>query len=116
MEIKILVDDIQKKIEECNERIEFFTFHSCFRLKELECVKKLAYFEISKEIEKHSNDKELPEILQLKSYVTHGDYKCLLEKGFISLAEEKYVAKSVYFEIINCLHSSAKVQERVNEE
>ena len=44
--------------------------------------------------------KELEETLQQKSYAEHGDYKGLLEKGFVRLAEEKYVAKSVYFEII----------------
>ena len=89
-----------EKVAECNEKIDLYTFHRCFRLKELECVKKQACDEVFKAIEKASNVKELEETLQQKSYAEHGDYKGLLEKGFVRLAEEKYVAKSVYFEII----------------
>lgn len=100
MEIKILTDMLYEKVEECNDKIDHYTFHRCFRLKDLECVKKQACAEVLKAIEKASNAKELEETLQRKSYAEHGDYKGLLEKGFIRLAEEKYVAKCVYFEII----------------
>ena len=62
------------------------------------------YSEILRAIEKVSNVKELEETLHQKSYEEHGDYKGLLEQGFIRLAEEKYVAKSVYFEIVAKLH------------
>lgn len=103
MKIKILTDEIYGKIDECNDRISHYTFHRCFRLKDLECVKKQAYSEILEVIEKSSNAKELKERLQKKSYEEHGDYKGLLEKGFVRLAEEKYVASSVYFEVIENL-------------
>lgn len=103
MEIKTLTDKIYQRIEECNEKIEHYTFHRCFRLKDLECVKKQAYSEILRAIEKASNAKELEETLQNKSYLEHGDYKGLLEEGFVRLAEEKYVASSVYFEFIQNL-------------
>ena len=103
MKIKLLLDKIDQRIEECNKKIEFFDFHSCFRLKDLECVKKQAYFEILDAIEKASNAEELKETLQNKSYAEHGDYKGLLQEGFVSLAEEKYVASSVYFEFIRNL-------------
>ncbi|MBQ7373040.1 MAG: hypothetical protein IJW64_00520 [Clostridia bacterium] len=104
MKIKILTDEIYQRIEECNDRISHYTFHRCFRLKDLECVKKQAYSEILRAIEKASNAKELEETLKNKSYLEHGDYKGLLEKGFVRLAEEKYVASSVYFEFIHNLH------------
>ena len=100
MEIKILTDEIYGKIEECNDRISHYTFHRCFILKDLECVKKQAYSEILEAIEKSSNAKELKERLQKKSYEEYGDHKGLLEKGFVRLAEDKYVADCVYFEII----------------
>ena len=100
MKIKILSDKIQQKIEECNKKIEHYTFHRCFRLKDLECVKKQAYSEILDLTEKSSNAKELEVRLKNKSYLEHGDYKGLLEEGFVRLAEEKYVAKSVYFEFL----------------
>lgn len=100
MEIKLLEDKIQQKIEECNDKIDLFTFHRCFRLKDLECAKKQAYFEILDLTEKSSNAKELEDRLKNKSYLEHGDYKGLLEEGLVRLAEEKYVAKSVYFEFL----------------
>ena len=100
MKIKLLEDKIYEKIADCNERIETFAFHNCYGLKDLECIKKQAYSEILRAIEKSSNVKELEELLQNKSYAEHGDYKGLLEEGFVRLAEEKYVAKSVYFEFL----------------
>ena len=103
MEIKILSDKIYQRIEECNDKIDYYTFHRCFRLKDLECVKKQAYSEILDAIEKSSTVKGLKETLEQKSYLEHGDYIGILEKGFVRLAEEKYVASSVYFEFIQNL-------------
>lgn len=100
MVIKLLEDKIHEKIADCNENIGLYTFHRCFRLRDLECVKKQACAEVLKAIEKASNAKELEETLKEKSYIEHGDYKGLLEKGFVRLAEEKYVASCVYFEFI----------------